>query len=557
MNSSGKLAGFSWRSTTVILILVGIVGCFVAWHIQKEALRDDYLIQNDSRIHVWWMDQHQRCDNAASDPLVRLMHDKSWRNMGFYLIFQGASHWISAFSLTKAFSVILLPITLMLIVLLGEVTGRRSAGLAGALIYCSLALTSWSTGMVIFDGLQRSFRDPILLTGLLALALSSRGLLLVASGLACLFYPLCLPVILGSRCLLTIASQRRIREHTRVKAITIILLLTIVMGLISVSIYTFDKPFYGFKGSVSTNPRFGYFGREPVFGPPGQEFTLMKPFLVSKSTGILGHSASEAKTLIMLMGMCLVLYSMARSKQIPQYLISFLGAGLGCYLMAWIVAFTTGRFLLYFPSRFNVSLLCFIVWSGILISQQRKSVTGRMLQVVAVLLVMMPRVVSVEHHPGYVKPTEWEMQLFQRLNELPGREIIAGPPDLLNNIPCFTCSSIYLSFEMDTEMRGDNYRERFETFFTAYFSDRAEVLNEFAESQGITHILVDERMFEDAYLTDVKFGIQRVYLEPFSSQVRTQLINQTASPVLKSIPSHRIQFRYGPFVLVNIQPSSP
>lgn len=585
-----------WIRCGCFLILAGFI---VSLWLQQPYFEDPWLVQNDARIHLWWMQKFRDPGLFTDDALAELMEVKAWRSPGFLALFRIAAPAADPLTVSRILSVVMLPVTLLMIFLAGWAIAGSPAGLVAAALYLGQTMQSWDHGIVVMDGLQRSFRDPLLMTGLYGIAANKRKTWLASILLSLLFYPVAAPMILGIVFFrwIVFGNNENVRSRNRKRIAVLVVLLICLAGVSGIAVYYLDKPFYGHTGSIFTNPRFSVSGREPIFLQTGKMLGIPDYFFVGKSGGFLGMHADEAINLFLLLWITLCLIPGARARTPHPVIVSFLLSGCALFLASWVIGIVSGRFLFYFPSRYNALSLFLILWTGTLVCQRRKSSIGIrflwlsgiiapalyfhgsgrsmmsasfLIYAVAGLLpdgkirtggvypflfigaFMLPLVVDARKAPGAVAPEPWEKQLIETLRQKDKSVVIAGPPDLMNNIPIHARRAVYLSFEMDTEMREDWARERFMKFFDAYYADDSEKICRFADEEHVDLMLVDSRMFSRDFIDSCATGVKRIYLEPHNRWIMERIRDRNRF-VLAFPPEDGIEFRYGPLMLVDLR----
>lgn len=573
------------------------LGSGVSVWLQWPALTDPLRVQNDVRIHLWWMRVYQDGSLFPGDALADLMVSKSWRNPGYTVLMKGLSPFADPVSVSKWLGTLLLPLTLVLVIWASHSVGNTAGAASAGLIYLALAFRSSESGLVVLDGLQRSFRDAVFFICAAGLARRSVPILLVAGVSGLLFYPPTVPVI-SAAVLIMFGLQERTRSRD-FKQLTLAVLLVVVLVVLVWAGYGYrDIPFYGYKGSIHENPRFGPEGREPVFAATSTVMGLPLYFLIGKSGGLLGVNLAQAMTLLCLLAAGFILTVAFDCRKPPPALTALLAAGLSLFVFSWAMAWVSGRFPVYFPSRYNTLQLFAILWLGWLaggITRQdhplRRTVAAVCLCAVpwifldfdrfptflttlgllavavtagsllkdrnmfmAVLIgtaILLPRLRAVERAPGTVTPAAWEKDVIEILKSGPPSTMIAGPPHLLDNISVHARRPVFVSFEMDTEMRDDRIRQRFVSFYEAYYSGSFAGVLEFCKRWGIDFMLVDLRDFKPDFLVSWKTGGRGVYLEPVNSMILEKIRDRDRF-ALANPPPERIVYRHGDLVLLNI-----
>ncbi len=178
-------------------VLIFILSFMTAIWVQWPYFVNDRLVQNDTRIHIWWMETFRDPELFPHDALAEMMKIKALRSPGFLILFRTLSCLIAPITLSKLLATILLPITTALIFLAGHTMGGLFNAAVSAITYLALSLHAWSSGIYVLDGLQRSFKDPVLILGVYSLAARKPGLTVLSIFLGLLFYPIAALIVTG------------------------------------------------------------------------------------------------------------------------------------------------------------------------------------------------------------------------------------------------------------------------------------------------------------------------------------------------------------------------
>ena len=102
--------------------------------------------------------------------------------------------------------------------------------------------------------------------------------------------------------------------------------------------------------------------------------------------------------------------------------------------------------------------------------------------------------------------------------------MIAGPPDICDQIPLFTKKSVLVSYEASHAIYFKNYwrnmRERTYGFWKAYLTSDPNDIIKLIEMYNIDYIILD-KFFYNNLLSE--FNKKNFYFEPFDSYIRTTL----------------------------------
>lgn len=145
--------------------------------------------------------------------------------------------------------------------------------------------------------------------------------------------------------------------------------------------------------------------------------------------------------------------------------------------------------------------------------------------------------------------------LYAALAQTPKDALIAGHPNLMDNIPTFARRRALATFELAHPWSQGYWQEikpRLEEFFTAYYAAAPEAVVSFAQKYGVAFLVVDDRHFTPAFLAGGWFYIpfdeplsphppralaERVncpFFAPFDAQIRRQVKDRRQFAVLSA-----------------------
>ena len=119
--------------------------------------------------------------------------------------------------------------------------------------------------------------------------------------------------------------------------------------------------------------------------------------------------------------------------------------------------------------------------------------------------------------------------LFRFLRETPKDSLIAGHPETMDSIPTFARRKVFVNYELShtwMEPYWSMIKKRTRDLFKAYYASDPVVIRRFCRENGITHIVVRERDFSSERL---KAG--GIYFEPFDAEIR-RMVDSRADFVL-------------------------
>lgn len=119
--------------------------------------------------------------------------------------------------------------------------------------------------------------------------------------------------------------------------------------------------------------------------------------------------------------------------------------------------------------------------------------------------------------PTFYSPSEDNLPFFEFVQTLPEDSLLAGSPCQLDNIPFYGKRPVLFSCErflLKPEMILDNFR--------ALYATEVDRVTDFCRKYGVTHLVVDVKMFEEDYLIKGDY-----FFEPFNSILAPELTSQS------------------------------
>jgi hypothetical protein len=143
--------------TAMAGVFVFVFGLLAALYSQYSALTNEYVIHNDVRQWLYYVQQWANPELFQDDLLTELT--KALQPWGMTLVYRAASLFVDPLYFSKLLPVILLPIAAWYFFRLVELRAGLFAGLLGGVIF--IVVPAFLHGMV--GGLSRSFGFPLLL----------------------------------------------------------------------------------------------------------------------------------------------------------------------------------------------------------------------------------------------------------------------------------------------------------------------------------------------------------------------------------------------------------
>ncbi|MEW6350954.1 MAG: hypothetical protein AB1646_18000 [Thermodesulfobacteriota bacterium] len=137
--------------------------------------------------------------------------------------------------------------------------------------------------------------------------------------------------------------------------------------------------------------------------------------------------------------------------------------------------------------------------------------------------------------------------LFRFLQGTPKESLIAGHPQMMDSIPTFALRKVFVNQELShtwVQPYWSMIKKRTSDLFVAYYSDDPGEVRRFCKENGIAYMVVREEDFSRTSLT--KGGI---YFEPFDREIRTFTASRTDFALLNEKEFPRVYSDNGFFVV--------
>jgi len=120
--------------------------------------------------------------------------------------------------------------------------------------------------------------------------------------------------------------------------------------------------------------------------------------------------------------------------------------------------------------------------------------------------------------------------LYRFVQSTPKTSLIAGHPDMMDNVTTFGRRKAFITYEMSHtwyKQYWNDIRQRTFDFFRAYYADDPEVIRKFCRKYGIDYLVVREEDFQ------MELPARRsLYFEPFGSYIRDLVKSRSGFAIL-------------------------
>jgi len=298
-----------------------------------------------------------------------------------------------------------------------------------------------------------------------------------------------------------------------------LLIVALGVGLVWSMNHQFDAAGFGplvSAAEMAHRPEFHSQGRFPILPVPSLFWELINPwefiapFDVGMIAGILGC--------VLLLGVGvwggrLLAWQVLKSRLQP----------FGYLLLASLLLYFLARIFLlqmFIPDRYLVYPLnlCYCLGLALCLdAATRLRAWPQWLAVAAVALVAI--LAGLRLQDVGLKDFSAYRPLYAALAQTPKAALIAGHPNLMDNVPTFARRPILAGYELAhpwSKGYWERLRPRLEDLFTAYYAEDPQVVRDFCRKYQVSFLVVDKRHFTPEFLAGGRF------LAPFDPPLQTR-----------------------------------
>jgi hypothetical protein len=527
------------RTKYLLYALLGALGVFV--YSQWSALTNPYVIMDDVRQQTYWMQKWRDPELFQNDLLSE--YAQNYVSWGVQAIYALTAPFIDPLQFGKIVSGILYLVTAGFLFGLGS---RFKDELTPVLVVCVFCFFGDFMERIA-GGIPQSFGYPLLAAYLYFLS----GNNLIGAGLALLLASVFIPYVF-MLCLVTHGLYLIYNYHYAIIGIfqksgeqseSVIetsnsptqqprSFPTITAGVVvSVLLAAAGCVFMALKYIFFKTDRFGELvtaadmmgkieysslGRFEIFPVPSIFQEFIRPCIFDLPFREWGPIAGW---FFVVLGLIVVVYACTRKRWIND-LSGF--KVFGYLFVASFVLYFLARavvFRLFLPSRYlELSLTVFYcVGAAVCLREAFANLVPKRL-IFPVLTTLLLVLAAVRlYHVGIYDYSQ-HAKLYEFLRSTPKTSLMAGHPELMDNIPTFAQRKAFVTYELSHAWYTtywDTIKKRTFDFFRAYYSDNPEEIRLFCRENGISYLLVrDEDFVEERR----KSG--HVYFQPFGNYIR-------------------------------------
>ena len=518
------------------------------------AFANKYVINDDVRMHIYWMRQFQDADLFRNDLLTE--YAKQFQPWGFILFYYLFSFIIDPIVLSKILPVVLFVVFILFVFKFLQYVSGTFTGFLGALVF--IATPYFLSYM--FGGHARGFAFPLLAAFLYYMTKKDYPKTSLILVLQSLFYPMVflVSVLTYTFSFVGIDNRSLVLDRSLHKwkyyCLTI-LICGVLLGSKQLAAYNSWIGPVATKKQMLNDPAFYEGGRTkilPVDPLPKAMGKVVKwpsfaPIFLKQHPKYFYRTATAVRKLLFLITALFIVQTIYRRRMPFPSIILF-------FLLSAIVMYKVADFLmlrLYIPDRYLrypvplAGLAIFTIAVTGFVAQIKKDGVRKTLQIFLVILAVWSfdsgakrRLIDQSHNK----------ELYEYLSTLPKNATIAAHPDLSSNIPTFAQRKVFLSWELAEPIYTGYWKvikKRSNDFFDACYAKDLQSIRKFCEKNGIDYLVVDKGHFTKEYIRAGK-----IFFEPFNRSI-VQKIRDRSHFALCTIPQHDMLFVQGDVFVID------
>jgi len=298
-------------------------------------------------------------------------------------------------------------------------------------------------------------------------------------------------------------------------------LLTVVLGagVVWLMNHQFNAAGYGplvSAAEMANRPEFTSQGRFPILPVPSIFWELVSPweFIAPFDGGVIVGAVGCALLLaVVVWGARLLNWQVLKSRLQPCWYL--LLASLLLYFLARVFLlkmFVPDRYLIYTLNLCYCLGLALCLDAAARVRPWPRWLPAAALAVVVILAGLRLQGVGLKDFSAY-RP------LYAKLAQTPKAALIAGHPNLMDNVPTFAQRRVLAGYELAhpwSKGYWQQIRPRLEDLFTAYYAEDPRVVRDFCRKYQVSFLVVDDRHFTPEFLAGGRF------LAPFNLPLQTE-----------------------------------
>ncbi len=484
-----KIPVSDWLLALPVLLFCLVYFVFFEW----DALTTRYIVNDDAAQHIAWMHRWSDHQFSPGDPLNEVAEViQPW---GFWALGRVFSLFLDPVALSKYLPFFTLLAASLFCFFLVKKRFGTFVGFSAAVLLAGAVFER----MVGFNA--RAFAFPLLLAFAFFWLEKRTAAIAITLILSALFYPVALLlefVIIGLAVTVELISQMRsgLRSFHFEKKKT-----AWIAGAMLVSVGIAFAKSHQIESHPSIGPSFSKTELMAMeeFGKAGRvNFEWENKSLTAVLMDDFQDRPYGFVVMLLLIGLLIAeSFTNREHRDFDLVIFSILFAGILLHLAAKVFLLKLFLPLRYFTYTYPVFFtLAFARLLGVRHSFWRRWLPGTSLVAGLIFTVFF---YYAKAGNGLVNFTPYA-RLYEKIEQLPGNGIIAGPPAMCDQVPLFCGRSVLFSNEACHALYFKNYwsllKPRLTDFIVAYTSPDVEVVKSFIQKYQVEYLLLDREFFE-------------------------------------------------------------
>ena len=513
------------RNQCLLIVIFATLTVYALGHF--DALTNPYVINDDVRQQIYWMQRWQDPELFQDDLLTR--YAENYVPVGVKSIYYVFSGLLNPVQFSKVLTAFLFTLNAALLFLIGSTFSDELASVV--LATSSFLFTSYMAK--ISGGMSQSFAYPLMLAYIYFLAsekLLWAGLTIMIQSvfnpyifvLCSLTHALYMLKNFGGQFLELLTGRAEMLVHRYSLAKIVLLNVPVLAGALAILVQHVFLRSTEFGELISWVDIYGHIeytasGRYQLQPGPDLYWEMFRPVVLLLLYDDYGPVAGTISGAACLIG---ILWAVAINKwdidlSRMGFLVYLAVASLILYFVSYEVAMK-----LFLPRRyieFSFNLFYSIIYA-ICISSIIRSLNLKKFYLLVLLIFVMVMGGLRLNDVGIYNFSK-DTQLYEFLLKTPKNSVVAGPPEVMDNVVTFARRKAFITFELSHTWFTDYWkiiRKRTMDFFDAYYSSDPESIRKFAQDNGVDYMIVREKDFKPKNISKSFQGV-----EPFGSAERS------------------------------------
>jgi hypothetical protein len=494
---------------------VAALSALIIFYAHFRAFISPYVINDDVRQQIFWMQQWRDPALYPSDWIVDYArHYVPW---GIQWIYWPAAHIMNPVYFSKVLTAFIFIWLSVSFFSMGKMLGGRQLGWIAVGV-------SWITPFYLDNfsgGLSRSFAAPLMMMFLLGWLRKDAWTVGIALFLQAVLIPYIFGLCAFAACLAWLARRLLIADEPPFPSrIVHFVILAAASALVLLMYRSLNHA--GLGPLVTYKEMLG----RPEFTEAGRYQMIPVPSLLFEALGVpVGYMGLfleygdlvGAISLVAIIAVCVAGVIRREWKPLGTHLQPFIFLGIGSIILYYLARLVLLK--LFVPSRYveTSANICFCMVVALCLQGLLKNRRlGKSACVAAILIVATLSAVRL-HGVGIFDYSAYKPLYDAVLKDVPKDAVVAGSPDLMDNVITFGRRRVFASGELAHPWCKGYWKRlepRLEELFKAYYAEEPDSVIRFSRQHKVDFIVVDDRDFLPSFINGQPF------FAPFDKMIR-------------------------------------